>query len=169
MIPVADGAGEVAALGEGVDATSLGLAIGDRVVPHFMPGWQDGAMTPRNVAAMRGITRPGSLAEYVVVPAAQPGGPAGAPGFCAGCGAAHRRHHGLECGALGGSVRPGSVVVILGTGGVSICSHLQFAKTSGATVIIASSSDEKLERAQRAGRGPFDQLPRHAGLGRGRC
>lgn len=35
MIPVCDGAGEVAALGEGVS----GLAVGDRVVPHFMPSW----------------------------------------------------------------------------------------------------------------------------------
>ena len=29
MIPVADGAGELVALGEGVDAASLGLAIGE--------------------------------------------------------------------------------------------------------------------------------------------
>src|ERR1700716_3983430 len=61
MIPVADGAGEVAALGEDVN----GLAIGDRVIPHFMPNWQGGAITPRNVAAMRGVTLPGSLAQYV--------------------------------------------------------------------------------------------------------
>jgi len=65
MIPVADGAGEVAALGEGVN----GLAIGDRVIPHFMPNWQGGVITPRNIAAMRGVTLPGSLAEYVAVPA----------------------------------------------------------------------------------------------------
>jgi NADPH:quinone reductase-like Zn-dependent oxidoreductase len=62
MIPVADGAGEVVALGEGVSD----VAIGDRVIPHFMPNWQGGAITPRNVAAMRGVTLPGSLADYVV-------------------------------------------------------------------------------------------------------
>src|SRR4051794_36788528 len=33
MIPVADGAGEVAALGDGVS----GITLGDRVIPHFMP------------------------------------------------------------------------------------------------------------------------------------
>lgn len=33
MIPVADGAGEVVALGEDID----GLAVGDRVIPHLMP------------------------------------------------------------------------------------------------------------------------------------
>jgi NADPH:quinone reductase-like Zn-dependent oxidoreductase len=48
------------------------------------------------------------------------------------------------------SLRPGSVVVLLGTGGVSIFT-LQFAKASGATVIIASSSEEKLERSHRLG------------------
>ena len=47
-------------------------------------------------------------------------------------------------------VRPGSVVLLLGTGGVSLFA-LQFAKASGATVILASSSDEKLERARRLG------------------
>ena len=65
LVPVADGAGEIVALG--ADVTDV--AIGDRVVPHFMPDWLDGAMRPERIAAMRGITRPGSLSEYVVVPA----------------------------------------------------------------------------------------------------
>jgi NADPH:quinone reductase-like Zn-dependent oxidoreductase len=47
-------------------------------------------------------------------------------------------------------VGPGSVVVLLGTGGVSMFA-LQFAKASGATVILASSSDAKLERARSLG------------------
>ena len=47
-------------------------------------------------------------------------------------------------------VRPGSVVVILGTGGVSLFA-LQFAKAAGATVIITSSRDEKLARAKTLG------------------
>jgi NADPH:quinone reductase-like Zn-dependent oxidoreductase len=47
-------------------------------------------------------------------------------------------------------VRPGSTVVILGTGGVSLFA-LQFARASGATVILASSSDEKLERGRALG------------------
>jgi NADPH:quinone reductase-like Zn-dependent oxidoreductase len=47
-------------------------------------------------------------------------------------------------------VRPGSTVVILGTGGVSLFA-LQFAKASGATVILVSSSDAKLERGRALG------------------
>lgn len=145
MVPVADGAGEVVALGEGVS----GPAIGDRVVPHFFPGWQDGAMTPRKVAAMRGISLPGSLADYVAVPAHSLVALPAHLDFVQGAAlpiAATTAWNAVRSA----SVRPGSVVVLLGTGGVSIFA-LQFAKASGATVILASSSDEKLERARQLG------------------
>jgi NADPH:quinone reductase-like Zn-dependent oxidoreductase len=145
MIPVADGAGEVAALGEGVS----GLAIGDRVIPHFMPNWQGGAITPHNVAAMRGITLPGSLAEYVAVPATSLVALPAHLDFVQGAAlpiAATTAWNAVRSAQL----RPGSVVVLLGTGGVSIFA-LQFAKASGATVILASSSDDKLERARQIG------------------
>ena len=78
MIPVTDGAGEIAALGNGVH----GLAVGARVIPHFMPGWQSGPIAPGKVAAMRGITLPGSLAEYVAVPAASVVAPTSRLGDC---------------------------------------------------------------------------------------
>lgn len=145
LIPVADGAGDIAALGEGVS----GLGVGDRVIPHFMPDWQGGAMTPRNVAAMRGVTMPGSLAEYVAVPAASVIALPEHLDFIQGAAlpvAATTAWNAVRSANL----RPGSVVVLLGTGGVSIFA-LQFAKASGATVIIASSSDEKLERARGLG------------------
>jgi NADPH:quinone reductase-like Zn-dependent oxidoreductase len=145
LIPVADGAGEVAALGEDVS----GLAIGERVIPHFMPNWQGGAITPRNLAAMRGITLPGSLAEYVAVPASSLVALPAHLDFAQGAAlpiAATTAWNAVRSA----QVRPGSVVVLLGTGGVSIFA-LQFAKASGATVILASSSDEKLERARQLG------------------
>jgi NADPH:quinone reductase-like Zn-dependent oxidoreductase len=143
MIPVADGAGEVAALGDGVD----GPAIGARVIPHFMPHWLDGAMTRTKVAGMRGLTLPGSLAEYVAVPAASLVALPAHLDFIEGAAlpiAATTAWNAVR------TVRPGSVVLILGTGGVSIFA-LQFAKASGATVIVASSSDDKLERARGLG------------------
>ena len=149
MVPVADGAGEVAALGEGVEATGLNLAVGDRVIPHFMPNWQGGAITPRNVAAMRGITLPGSLADYVVVPATSLVALPAHLDFVQGAALPVAGTTAWNA-VRSASLRPGSVVVLLGTGGVSIFA-LQFAKASGATVIIASSSDEKLERARGLG------------------
>ncbi|HAT33541.1 MAG TPA: NAD(P)-dependent alcohol dehydrogenase [Janthinobacterium sp.] len=145
MIPVADGAGEVAALGAGVD----GLSVGDRVIPHFMPNWQGGAITARNVAATRGLSLPGSLAEYVAVPAASLVAMPAHLDFIHGAAlpiAATTAWNAVRSA----QVRPGSVVVLLGTGGVSIFA-LQFAKACGATVILASSSDEKLERARQLG------------------
>jgi len=145
MIPVTDGAGEIAALGDGVD----GLSLGDRVIPHFMPNWQAGGITPRHVTAMRGVTLPGSLAEYVVVPATSLVTLPAHLDFIHGAAlpiAATTAWNAVRSASL----RPGSAVLLLGTGGVSI-SALQFAKASGAIVIIASSSDDKLERARELG------------------
>ena len=47
-------------------------------------------------------------------------------------------------------VARGQTVLLLGTGGVSLFA-LQFAKASGASVIITSSDDGKLERAHKLG------------------
>jgi NADPH:quinone reductase-like Zn-dependent oxidoreductase len=145
MVPVADGVGEIVALGEDVD----GVAPGDRVIPHFMPDWLDGAMRPERIAAMRGITLPGSLSEYVTVPARSVVRLPSHLDFAQGATlpiAATTAWNAVRSA----SVRPGSTVVILGTGGVSMFA-LQFAKASGATVILVSSSDEKLERGRALG------------------
>lgn len=145
IIPVTDGAGEIAAIGEGVD----GWAVGDRVVPHFMPDWQDGRMTSDAIAARRGLTRAGSLAQLAAVPARSLvrvpdhldlSQAATLPI------AATTAWRAVRVAALG----PQSTALLLGTGGVSIFT-LQFAKASGARVIITSSSDEKLARATALG------------------
>ena len=49
-----------------------------------------------------------------------------------------------------GNVRPGDVVVVQGTGGVALFA-LQFATLLGASVIVLSSSDDKLAKAQALG------------------
>ena len=49
-----------------------------------------------------------------------------------------------------GGLRAGDVVLALGTGGVSVYAA-QLAKAVGATVVVTSSSDEKLERVRRLG------------------
>lgn len=48
------------------------------------------------------------------------------------------------------AVGPASMVVVMGTGGVSIAG-LQLAKARGARVIVTSSSEDKLERARALG------------------
>jgi len=52
--------------------------------------------------------------------------------------------------AVEAHVKAGDVVLVQGTGGVSIFA-LQFAKSMGATVIATSSSEEKLERLTALG------------------
>ena len=145
MVPVADGAGEVAGLGDGVE----GWAIGDRVMPHFLPDWQDGSPTPQVLAARRGVTRPGSLAEYVVVPAVSLVAIPDHLSFVQAATlpvAATTAWRAVRAAAIG----PHSTVLLLGTGGVSIVA-LQLAKAHGARAIVTSSSDEKLARARTLG------------------
>jgi NADPH:quinone reductase-like Zn-dependent oxidoreductase len=145
LVPVADGAGEVAAIGAGVKS----VGVGDRVIPHFMPRWLGGSITPTNVAAMRGVSIPGSLAEYVVVSETSL---VSLPGHLDFVNAAALPIAGTTAwkALRVAKIGPGSIIVLLGTGGVSILA-LQLAKAAGATVIVTSSSGEKLEKTRDLG------------------
>lgn len=145
LIPVADGAGEVVAVGLHVDT----VAPGDRVAIHPKALWPAGRGTARNARVMRGVNLPGSLREYAVVSADTlvklPSHlsweqAAGLPI------AATTAWNALTAANIG----PGKTVAVLGTGGASVFA-IQLAKACGATVIVTSSSDEKLARAKRIG------------------
>jgi NADPH:quinone reductase-like Zn-dependent oxidoreductase len=146
VVPLTDGAGEVAACGEGVDD----LRPGDAVVSVFWPHWEDG----RPTAAMRrdvpGEMVDGFAREYTCLPAraflrAPKGlGPRQAATLpCAGVTA-------WRALVVEGGVRPGDTVLVLGSGAVSLFA-LQFAKMAGARVIATSSSPAKLDRLRRLG------------------
>jgi NADPH:quinone reductase-like Zn-dependent oxidoreductase len=145
LIPVADGAGEIVAVGEGVSR----LAVNDRVIAHAKPRWIGGRPRPYETTEMRGVTLPGSLAEYVALPA---NAVVPMPAHLSFEAAATLPIAGTTAwnAIRAADIGPGSVVVLLGTGGVSIFT-LQLAKAAGATVVITSSSDEKLERARALG------------------
>lgn len=146
LIPFSDGAGEVAAIGEGVTR----VAVGDRVCPMFFQSWLDGRVSTSARRLALGGTRPGVLQEVMLLDAE---GVTRIPQHLNFEEAAT-----LPCAALTAwralfeeaVVRPGQTVLVQGTGGVSIFA-LQFAKLAGATVIVTSSSDEKLERAKALG------------------
>jgi NADPH:quinone reductase-like Zn-dependent oxidoreductase len=145
-IPCSDGAGEVVEVGEGVDSA----AVGQRVAGIFMQHWLDGRPTAQKTRGALGGDIDGMLAEYVVL---RQEGVVPIPGHlsyvqgatlpCAGVTAWNALQNETQ-------VKPGDVVVIQGTGGVSIFA-LQFAKMVGATVIGTSSSDQKLARAKTLG------------------
>src|SRR5579859_6042307 len=64
-IPMSDGAGVVAAVGEGVTE----FAAGDRVMGMFYPDWPLGDATPDTTRRIPGDTIDGFAREYVTVPA----------------------------------------------------------------------------------------------------
>ena len=144
-IPCSDGAGEVVAVGAGVSA----WAPGDRVAGIFMQNWQDGPLTAAKMKGALGGDIDGMLADYVVL---KESGLVRIPDHLSFQEAAT-----LPCAAVtawnalaAGDVKPGTTVLIQGTGGVSLFA-LQLAKLRGARVIGTSSSDEKLERATDMG------------------
>lgn len=146
LIPLSDGAGEIAAVGEGVTQWK----IGDRVTGTFFQNWIAGPVKREVHNAALGGSMNGMLAEYVALSA---DGVIAMPEHLSFEEAAT-----LPCAALtawqalvtAGQLSADETVLLLGTGGVSIFA-LQFAKMHGARVLITSSSDEKLARAKALG------------------
>jgi NADPH:quinone reductase-like Zn-dependent oxidoreductase len=135
LVPVSDGAGEVAALGEGASRFS----VGDKVIPCFFQGGKslggplDGVMQEWRVFDEAGLYKaPAHLgdAEAATLP-------------CAALTA-------WSAVVVEGRTKPGDSVLVQGTGGVSLFA-LQFAKLCGARVTVVSGSDAKLERARALG------------------
>ncbi len=147
-IPVADGAGVVEKVGEGVTA----FQIGDRVATTFIPNWQSDEPTPKTVdfATRPGLgTIPGQLTEYKIFSQNQL--------IKAPTNLTLEEAATLPIAALTawnalryGNLQSSDTVLLYGTGGVSIFA-LRFAKARGAKVVITSSSDEKLTRARQIG------------------
>jgi NADPH:quinone reductase-like Zn-dependent oxidoreductase len=146
VIPLSDGAGEVVAVGHGVSS----LQVGDRVTPLFFPRWLSGDALGDERSVSTGLEAPGCLREFgafdesAVVKVPDHLSAEQAACFpCAGLTA-------WSALVTTSGTSSGDVVVVLGTGGVSVFA-LQFAKALGATVIVTSSSDEKLSHAQELG------------------
>ena len=145
-IPMADGAGEVIAVGADVSE----FKVGDSVVSTFFPEWIAGTPLVEGFVTVPGDGIDGYAREQVT---------AKATSFTlAPTGWNHAEASTLTTAGLTAwralmaddSLKPGDTVLIQGTGGVSIFA-LQFAKMAGATVIATSSSDEKLERLKAMG------------------
>ena len=145
-IPMADGAGEVTAVGAGVSE----FKVGDNVVSTFFPDWLDGQALVEGFASVPGDGIDGYARAKVT---------ARATSFTlAPQGYSHAEAATLTTAGLTAwralmsddRLKPGDTVLVQGTGGVSIFA-LQFAKLAGATVIATSSSDAKLERLKALG------------------
>ena len=146
VIPLSDGAGEVAAIGPGVTQ----FKPGDRVTSTFFVNWTGGRMPVDASRNSLGGMVDGVLADYALLAET---GAIKIPDHLSFEEAAT-----LPCAALTawnalvvtGRIKAGETVAILGTGGVS-CFGIAFAKIHGALVFLTSSSDEKLARAKALG------------------
>lgn len=137
-VPMSDGAGVVVAVGPDVDE----LQVGQRVMGAFHPGWPDGPPTPEVKRDLPGDTCDGWLQQYRV---------AGADGLvCTPDHLSDVEAATIPCAGVTAwsalkeaDIGEGDVVVTQGTGGVSLFA-VQLARTLGATTILTSSSDDKL-------------------------
>jgi len=145
-IPLSDGAGEVVATSPEVTR----FKAGDRVAGSFYQTLISGELTQEQSPSALGGSIDGVLTELAVF---DQQGLVGLPDFLS-----YEEAATLPCAAVTawnalvveGQLKAGETVLLLGTGGVSIFA-LQFAKLMGAKVIITSSSDDKLKRAQSLG------------------
>ena len=145
-IPMADGAGVVEAVGDGV--TEFGR--GDRVVSVFFPDWLDGPARVGDFSRTPGDGIDGYAREIVVTPAHWF---THAPDGWSHEEAATLTTAGLTAWralVVDGGLKAGDDVLVLGTGGVSIFA-LQMATAMGARVFATSSSDAKLARLTEMG------------------
>lgn len=141
VIPASDGAGEVVAVGAAVTR----VKVGDRVAANFFPTWIEGGLRQTHHDHALGGSIDGMLAEEVVlhesswvqVPAHLSFEEASTLP-CAGLTAWHALFEAT-------TTKPGDVVVVQGTGGVSIFA-LQLARAAGATVIATTGSPAKKAR-----------------------
>ena len=146
LIPLSDGVGEVAAVGEGI----LRVQVGDRVAGIFFQDWLDGGIEAAYHKSALGGAMDGMFAEYVTL---SEHGVVPLPGYLS-----YEEGASLPCAAVTawnglveqGHLTAGETVLLLGTGGVSMFA-LQIAKMFGAKTILTSSSDEKLARAKSLG------------------
>ena len=150
----ADATGAVDAVGP---STKAGVSVGDTVIVN--PGLSDGSCEYCKAGEqsscvnfrLLGEHAPGTMAEYVVVPAknvrkipktisAEP-----AAAFTLATLTAWRMIH------TRAKVKKGENVLIQGIGGGVAIAALQIAKQIGAIIWVTSTSDDKLEKAQKLG------------------
>ncbi|KDQ58231.1 hypothetical protein JAAARDRAFT_35041 [Jaapia argillacea MUCL 33604] len=146
VVPCSDMSGEVIAVGSNVKK----FKVGDRVCSNLNVDHVFGDITEETISTGLGGYIDGVLTEYKVFPV-----------HClvhAPCHLTHTEASTLPCAGLTAynalhgptPIKGGDIVLVQGTGGMSIFA-LQFALACGANVIVISSSDDKLSLAKSLG------------------
>lgn len=149
----ADGAGEVAAVGEGAS----GISVGDRVVinpnlgcgkcDYCLSGWDNMCREWH----LLGETVRGSYAEFVSVPARQLFKLPDDLDFHIAAGAALVYQTAWHSLITRGKLQKGETALIVGAGGGVNTASIDIAKYSGARVVVVGSDAKKLEKAESLG------------------
>src|SRR5262245_60248336 len=141
-VPASDAVGEVVAVGRQVSR----FRTGDRVLGQVIADWPDGDAPEVLHKNTLGMTLPGVLSEYVVF---GEDAAVAAPASLSDAEASTLPIAALTAWSALFELtrsRPGEMVLVQGTGGVSLFA-LQFAKAFGLAAVVTSSSDDKLARA----------------------
>jgi NADPH:quinone reductase-like Zn-dependent oxidoreductase len=137
LIPLSDGAGEVAAVGSDVTR----FHIGDLACPVFLPNWIDGPISERAGKRRLGGPDDGVLAEHLCLNEEEvvriPDHLDAVEAATLPVAAVTAWHSIYELGTL----RPGETIVVLGSGGVSTAA-IQLAHAGGARVIAVTRRDQ---------------------------
>ncbi len=152
-IPGADGAGEVAALGPGVEQWQVGqrVVINSNLACGVCPACQAGYDNRCQTWELLGETVRGTYAQYVAVP--QENLLALPDGFSARAAAAAALVFVTAWHALigRGALRPGESVLVVGASGGVNTASIQIARLTGARVLVVGGSAAKLALAQDLG------------------
>ena len=146
LIPLSDGAGTVTKVGASVKR----FKPGDRVTPLFFPNWHSGEATAGERSVSTGLEAQGTARDYGVFHedtlCVYPEHLSAAEASCYPCAGLTAWTALVEKSGI----TRGSWVLVQGTGGVATMG-IQLAKAAGASVIVISSSEEKLAKAASLG------------------
>lgn len=146
IVPVADGSGEIDALGAGVSD----FVVGDRVVELYFRDFFDGPPHTDMGIGLGATEENGMLAEYVVLPAKRV--------MRAPASLSYEQASTIPCAGLTAwsalygdhPIGSDSKVLVLGTGGVSLFALL-FARAAGAQVFATTGQEQKRKRLLELG------------------
>ncbi len=147
VIPGSDGAGIVAEVGNGVDAS----LAGKEVVINPCLNWGDSERVQRDDFRILGLPDNGTYAEYVAVPAENVYAKPDTLSWEESAAIPLAGLTAYRAVISRAKVQKGQTVLVTGIGGGVACFALQIAHQAGADVFVTSGSDKKIEQAQKLG------------------
>ncbi|RUL88638.1 zinc-binding dehydrogenase [Tautonia sociabilis] len=142
-----DGAGQVAALGEGVE----GLRVGQDVVINPSLDWGPDERAQGERFRILGMPDQGTFAELIAVPAANVLPKPVGMNFEEAAALPLAGLTAYRAVVTKARIQPGEVVLVTGIGAGTATLALQLARALGARVFVTSGDDSKLQRARALG------------------